>query len=352
LFSEGIVTTILLVVVIMLALYFTYTNGFQDGSSVTAGGISTRAMSPVKAVLLVAACEMMGALLGGSAVSAAIRGITSWPERVDLLPVLISGLLAAITWNFITSKVGFPSSSTHALVGGIIGALFAGGGSKFIVVGDANILHPTGLWKVVITLFVSPLAGFVAGYLVYVVSVMFLLHATMRAKKVIDRLQWVSTAVLAFAHGANDPQKSMGIILLALHAAGYGTDESIPLAVRVAASGAIALGVLSLAPNIVRNVGRKIYKMRTLHGLAEETASASVVLFGSLTGGPVSASQVIASSVMGVGSAVRLKGVHWLVARSMLTAWFLTIPCSALLSFVLHLTFFRWLNHLLPPTGI
>lgn len=339
--------TFLTVIVILLALYFTYTNGFQDGSSVTAGCIATRAFSPLRAVLLVAACEMCGAVFGGSAVSGAIRAITSWPERVDLLPVLISGLSAAIAWNYITRRLGIPSSSTHALVGGVIGALFAGGGPQYIVIGHADLIHPSGLWKVVITLFVSPLVGFLAGYSVYYVSALLLRRATMRVTKTVNRLQGVSTAILAFAHGANDPQKSMGIIMLALHATGYQTHEAIPLPVRVAAGGAIAMGVVALAPSIVKRVGSGIYKLRPLHGLAEETASAGVVLFGSMTGGPVAASQVIASSVMGVGSAVRLRGVHWTVARSMLAAWFLTIPCSALLSFTMHFCVFRWLDLLL-----
>lgn len=338
-------TTILVVIVILLALYFTYTNGFQDGSSVTAGGIATRAMQPLHAVVLVATFEVLGAMFGGSAVSNAIRSITDWPERADLLPVLMSALSAAIFWNYLTRRFGIPSSSTHALVGGILGALYAGGGTNHIVMGNLDVIHPTGLWKVILTLFVSPLAGFAAGYLVYSVSVLLLVRASMRVTKPINVLQWIATAVLAFAHGSNDPQKSMGIIMLGLHAVGFATAvEGIPWSVRISAGVAIGLGIVSLAPKIVRNVGSGIYKMRTLHGMSEEVASAGVVLFGSLTGGPVSASQVISSSVMGVGSAARFRGVHWLVARSMLMAWFLTIPCSAGLSFALHLVFFRWLN--------
>lgn len=337
----------LVITVILLALFFTYTNGFQDGSSVAACGLASRVMMPLQAVLLVSCCELAGALFGGSAVSGTIQSITNWPARLDLLPVLISGLTAAICWNYLTRYLKVPSSSTHALVGGVLGALYAASGLKYIVWGQASLLNPSGVWKVVITLFVSPLVGFAAGMLVYVACTIALSNATMKVNKGIKALQWICTAVLAFAHGANDPQKSMGIIMLCLHAVGFNTAEGIPIYVRLASGLSIALGIASLAPGIVRRVGTGIYKMRSLSALSAEAASASVVLFGSLTGGPVAASQVISSSVMGVGSAVHAKNVHWIVAKDMLLAWFLTIPCAAVLSCGLHILVFHWLNLLL-----
>jgi PiT family inorganic phosphate transporter len=333
--------------VILLALFFTYTNGFQDGSSVTACALASRAMSPLQAVVLVATFELAGALFGGSAVSSTIESITSWPAQPNLLPVLISGLVAAIAWNFITRYLKVPSSSTHALVGGVLGALYASSGIKYIVWGRPDLVHPTGVWKVVITLFVSPLAGFAAGLVVLFFGAVALSRATMRVAPGVKRLQWLSTAVLAFGHGANDPQKSMGIIMLCLYAVGHTFPEGIPIYVRLASGLSIALGVGSLAPGIVKRVGSGIFKMRSLSALSAESASAAVVLFGSLTGGPVSASQVISSSVMGVGSAVHVKNVHWIVAKDMLLAWFLTIPCSAVLSYGLHGLFLHWLEKLL-----
>lgn len=341
------IVSILLLVVIVLALFFTYTNGFQDGSSVTACAISSRALTSMQAVALVAWCELAGALLGGSAVCHAIESITTWPARPDLLPVLISGLAAAISWNYITRYLRVPSSSTHALVGGIIGALYGSGGLKYLALGTPSFAHPTGIFKVVMTLFVSPLAGLLAGGTVYILATMLLFRATMKVNVYIKRLQWVTTGVLAFAHGANDPQKTMGVIMLALHAAGMAIPNEIPFYVRFGCGASIALGVITLAPGIVRRVGGGIFKMRSLTALSAETASASVVLFGSLTGGPVSASQVISSSVMGVGSAVHIRNVHWVVAKDMLTAWFLTIPCSAILSCGIHVLIVRWLNRLL-----
>ncbi|HEY9792871.1 MAG TPA: inorganic phosphate transporter [Candidatus Obscuribacterales bacterium] len=338
---------ILVILVILLALFFTYTNGFQDGSSVTACALASRAMSPHQAVILVAICELAGALFGGSAVCGTIQAITNWPAQPSLLPVLISGLVAAIAWNYITRYLKVPSSSTHALVGGVLGALYAAGGLKYIVWGRADLIHPTGVMKVVITLFVSPLVGFVAGFLVLLFGVVALSRATMRIAPGVRWLQWVATAVLGFAHGANDPQKSMGIIMLCLYAVGHSFPEGIPIYVRLASGLSIALGVASLAPGIVKRVGSGIFKMRSLSALSAEAASAAVVLFGSLTGGPVAASQVISSSVMGVGSAVHVKNVHWMVAKDMLLAWFLTIPCSAVLSYGLHGLVLHWLEKLL-----
>lgn len=339
----------LTVLVFFLSIIFTYTNGFQDGSSVAAGAIASRALSRLQAILLVAACEFLGALFGGSAVSHTIQSITNWPHTPSLLPVLASGLFAAILWNYITKLCRFPSSSTHALVGGIVGAVYAGsGGWQHIVWGDPDhVLHSTGIWKVVFSLFLSPLVGFAAGYVCLQVTVLLLSRASTRANNGLKKMQVFTTAVLAFAHGANDTQKAMGILVLTLNAGGYMIGDDIPFWVRLLTGTAMAVGIASLAPGIVKRVGLGIYRLRPLHGFVTEFSSAAVVLIGSITGGPVSASQVIASAVMGIGTAQRKKGVHWLVARDMLIAWFLTIPCSALLAFALHIGIFRWLNELL-----
>ncbi len=343
----------LTILVFVLSLIFTYTNGFQDGSSVAAGAIASRALSRLQTIILVAICEFLGALFGGSAVSHTIQSITNWPHVPSLLPVLASGLFAAILWNYITKICRFPSSSTHALVGGILGAVFAGsGGLQHIVWGDPDhVLHSTGIWKVVFSLLLSPLIGFIAGYLVLYITIFCLLRASSRANKTLKHLQVPTTAVLAFAHGANDTQKAMGILVLTLNAGGFMTGDDIPLWVRVLTGSAMAVGVASLAPGIVKRVGLGIYRLRPLHGFVTEFASAGVVLAGSITGGPVSASQVIASAVMGLGTAQRRKGVHWLVARDMLIAWFLTIPCSALLACVLHIAIFQWLNRFIANVG-
>jgi PiT family inorganic phosphate transporter len=340
-----VTTEALLVLVIALSLLFTFTNGFQDGSSVCASAIASRALSEMQAVCLVAGMEFCGALLGGSAVANTIRSVCSYPDTPSMLPILIDGLLAAITWNFVTKRIGLPSSSTHALVGGILGSVIAAGrGFQYVVWGHVNqTWNAFGVCKVVESLLISPLIGFVAGYLMLNLMILLLMRASSHVNRLLKQFQWFTVSLLAFAHGANDTQKAMGVILLALNASGLSHNHMIPLWVRVLSGAAMACGIISLAPSIVRKVGMGIYKLRPLHGFVTQLASASVVLTGSITGGPVSASQVISSSVMGIGTSERIKGVHWLVAKDMLLAWFLTIPCSGLLAAVMYITVFQWL---------
>jgi PiT family inorganic phosphate transporter len=337
--NEHVLTT----TVIGLSLIFTFTNGFQDGSSVTATAIASRSLTPAQTITLVASAEFLGALLGGSAVANSIQSITNFPAEVSLLPVLASGLLAAITWNFLTRFVRFPSSSTHALVGGIVGAIVAQtGNDKYIVWGSPHsFIHPSGLWKVLISLFLSPLIGFLAGYLCLILLFVALLRASTKINKTLKSVQCLSVGSLAFGHGANDTQKAMGVMLLCLKAAGIQTGNEIPLWVRLSTGAVMAIGIIALARGIVKRVGSDIFKIQPVHALASQIASASVLLVGSATGGPVAASQVIASTVIGVGSAQRKKGVHWLVARDMLIAWFLTIPGSGLLACLIHLALVR-----------
>lgn len=336
---------ILLTAVIVLSLIFTFTNGFQDGSSVCAAAITSRAMSPFQAIALVATCELAGAMFGGSAVAISMQEITSHPLDNTMLPVLISALVAAIIWNFLTRRLGLPSSSTHALVGGLIGALYGEGGSRFVNWGTASSLwSATGVTKVVLALLFSPIIGFAAGFAVLVVLTLVLSHAPLRVGKYLRWLQWLATGALAFGHGSNDPQKSMGVIMLALHSVRGLDVVGIPLSVRFATGLVIGMGIISLAPRIVRQVGARIYKLRNLHASAAETASAVVLVGGSLTGGPVSASQVISSTVIGVGSAVRPKRLHWLVVRDMLVAWCLTIPCAAMFAYSLHRLVLNWVE--------
>lgn len=330
-------SSILFIIVICLALLFTYSNGFQDGSSVAATAIGCRAMSPMQAVLLCAVFEFLGALFGGSAVSRTISGMTNCPAAHSLLAILASALLAAIFWNFMTKMFGMPSSSTHALVGGFAGALIYAGGLKYVVIG--NIFHPSGVLKAVISLFASVLLGFSAGF-IFLLAIMWLLSgASTRVNKLLKAAQWLITPALAFAHGANDTQKSMGILMLALVGADAAGSHGIPLWMRVLFGSAISLGVISLAPGIVKRVGSEIYRLRPVHGFTTQLASAAVVLGGSITGSPVSATQVIASTVMGIGTAERRKGVHWLIARDMILSWLFTIPCTFVLGGLIYVIF-------------
>lgn len=339
---------VLVAFVILLSLVFTYTNGLQDGSSVTAGLIVCRILDPVKAVFLVATCELLGALLGGSAVANAVRSITSFPEKEQVLPVLAAALVAAIAWNFLTKLLKMPSSSTHALFGGLLGALLAApGGGRNIVWGNVDLFHPVGFGKVVVSLFASPLLGFVIGFLMLNIVTLMLVKATNQVSRWLKVGQAVTVGLLAFGHGANDPQKTMGIILLALHASGLHQGNEIPFWVRLLTGISIGIGVMSLAPGIVKRVGTGIYKLRLLHGFVTEAASSFVVVLSSLTGCPVSTSQVISSTVMGIGTGERFKDVRWLVARDILVSWFLTIPCAGLCAYLLYVFLFHFLDTLI-----
>src|SRR5579885_731739 len=341
--SESVSSVYMVVaLVVLLCLIFTYTNGCQDGSSVCASALASRSMSRRSATLLVATFEFLGALLGGSAVAGTISRITSWPAQPDLLPVLASALFAAIAWNVFTRKVGIPASSTHSLVGGIVGSVVAAsGGFQYLVFGDFGyLIHATGLWKVVLSLFVSPVVGMAVGYYLLTFAVMNLRRATTEMNIVFKKAFWLVVPVLAFGHGANDTQKAMGVIMLTLCASGIlPTNSEIPLWVRLVTGLSMALGVLSLAPQIVRKVGG-IYKLKPLHGLVSETASSIIVAFASATGGPLAASQVIASTVVGVGAAEHKKRVHWMVARDMVQGWCLTIPCAASVAWITYVFFF------------
>ena len=329
---------------LILGCLFAYTNGFQDGSSVAASPIACRSMRRFVAVALTATFEFGGALFGGSKVASSISQITNYPRNGTFLVVLVCALTGAITWNFVTRVLRVPSSSTHALVGGLIGAIFASTGNfQYIVFGDFNwLLHPTGVCKVIAALFISPLIGFLAGYLtLHLVTIIFA-SATSRLNRTLKRAQWLVLPVLAFGHGANDTQKVMGLVVMALSTQTFGqslADGEIPLWVRVTVGVFMALGVVAMAPGLVKRVGAGIYKQRPVHGFVTELASSVVVLTGSLSGGPVSASQVIASTVMGVGFAQRRKGVHWLVAKDMLMAWFLTIPSAGFTAFLVYKIF-------------
>lgn len=332
----------LAVIVIVLSLIFTFTNGFQDGSSVAAGAIACRALSPARAVILVSSCEFFGSLIGGSAVAASIISMVNHPESPDLLLALTAGMFAAIVWNYLTKIMRFPSSSTHALAGGLLGGLLAAGGPEYISWGRLSLFHPSGMGKIFISLFLSPLLGFVFGFFLIKSTSFLLRRATRRISPLLKYGQCATVGLLAFAHGANDPQKAMAVILLALNSSGLYTGSSIPPLVRIGCGLAITVGVMMLAPGIVKRVGSGIYRLRVLHGFVMEAASGGIVLFSSLTGCPVATSQVVSSTVMGVGSGEHYKDVHWLVARDILMSWFLTIPCAGLCAYASYLILFHW----------
>lgn len=338
--------TVLVLLVVLLALVYTFTNGFQDGSSVTAAPIACGAMTELQAMLLVATFEFLGALLGGSSVVGAVHDLTSWPKRPDFIPVLITALCAAILWNYTTRLLRVPSSSTHALVGGLIGSMVAAAhGFKYVNIGHINdIIHSTGVTRVLLSLFISPLIGIAAGYLLLRIAALLLVSATPVMNKVLRLLQWITVPILAFAHGANDTQKAMAVIVLSLQSCGISHSGLVPLWARIITGIAMAFGVIMLAPGIVKRVGYDIFKLRPLHGFVVEVASESVILTASVIGGPVATSQVISSAVVGVGSSQRMKAVRWLVFKDVFAAWFFTIPCAGIFAYVLYALIFHNLS--------
>jgi len=334
-------STYILLFVIFLSSVFAYSNGFQDGSTVAASIIGSRTLTPKQAVILVSIFEFAGAVLGGSAVVGTVKSIARFPNNPDVLAWLACAMSAAIGWNFLTKQLGLPSSSTHAMVGGLLGAIVAAGaGTNLIIWGEIKHgVDATGFAKVLVSLFLSPVVGFAAGFLLFKLVIFLLLKASSRVNRYLKLAQLPALALVSFGHGANDTQKVMGVAVLALSSFGMNYVE-IPLWVRLLTAVSMISGIVSLAPRIVRKVGTDIFRLRPVHGFVTQAAAAAVLIYASATGGPVSASQVISSAVMGVGTAERHKGVHWLVAREMLIAWFITIPGAALASAVMYLLMF------------
>jgi len=311
----------LVLVVIVLALMFDFLNGIHDSSNVVATMISSRAFSPRIALGATAVAEFSGPFIFGVAVANTIGHEIVAPETISI-PVLMAALMSAIFWNLLTWYLGFPSSSSHALIGGFIGAVALGAGWQAIQ------LH--GLGKVFIALFTSPIIGFMIGYLMLRLILLLCCNAPLRINSLFKRGQMITGLALALSHGANDAQKTMGMITLALVTGGYLKEFAVPLWVMVICASMIALGTSVGGWSLIRTLGAKFYKIHPVDGLASQLASASVILVASLVGGPVSTTQVVSSAIMGVGAAERLNKVRWGVAQEILVAWLLTIPATAL----------------------
>jgi inorganic phosphate transporter, PiT family len=330
------VTTVLTltVVTIAIALVFDFTNGFHDAANIIATIIASRAMTPAQAVVLVAIFEFLGPLLGGTAVANTIGTFVdlSGVSSTSAISVMLSALSGAIAWNLFTWWRGTPSSSSHALVGGLIGAVVASTGLSQVLWGFSTLLEEgrfTGVTKVLLALALSPILGFGIAFLLHKLNARLLSAARPRVNDRLRLFQWLTAALLAFSHGANDGQKSMGILTLILLLGGYIASFQVPLWVMLTCSVALTLGVLSGGWRIVRTLGFAIYKVRPLHALNSQLTSASVVLVASMLGAPTSTSQVVATSIMGIGYAERPKAVRWEKAREIAITWVVTLPGAA-----------------------
>jgi len=315
--------TPLIIAIIVLALVYDFLNGVHDSSNVVATMISSRALSPRAALTMTAIAEFSGPLIFGVAVANTIGHEVVVADAISA-QVLLAALLSAILWNLLTWYLGFPSSSSHALIGGFVGAVVVGAGW--------HALQLRGLEKILLALFTSPIIGFIFGYLILRLIFLFSWNASPRINKYFRRFQVVTSLALALSHGANDAQKTMGIITLALVTGGYLKVFAVPLWVILLCGTMIGLGTSFGGWKLIRTLGRKFYKIRPVHGFAAQLTSAVVILTASLVGGPVSTTQVVSSAIMGVGAADRLNKVRWGVAQEIAMAWLLTIPATALVA--------------------
>jgi PiT family inorganic phosphate transporter len=312
-----------LYIVIGLALVFDFLNGIHDSSNIVATMIASRAFSPRSALALTAVAEFLGPFLFGVAVATTIGEEVAQSNALNL-DVIIACLVGAIAWNLLTWFLGIPSSSSHALIGGMIGAVIVGAGFGAIKL--------NGLGKVLIALFASPLIGFAFGFIVTRLIYFLARDATPEINKFFKNSQFVTALGMAFSHGTNDAQKTMGIITLSLVIGGYISEFRVPTWVIALSAGAIALGTALGGWRLIRTLGGKFYKIRPVHSFATQLTSGFVILTASVFGLPVSTSQVVSSAIIGVGSSESFAKVRWSVAEEIVTAWFITIPASALVS--------------------
>jgi PiT family inorganic phosphate transporter len=312
-----------LILVILLALSFDFLNGVHDSSNIVATMIASRAFSPRSALALTAIANFLGPFLFGVAVATTIGDEVAQASALNI-DVIIACLIGAIFWNLLTWFLGIPSSSSHALIGGMVGAVIAGAGFGAIK------LH--GLEKVLVALFTSPLIGFVFGFIVTRVIYFMAQTVSPEVNWFFKKGQLITALAMAFSHGTNDAQKTMGIITLSLVISGYITDFHVPTWVIALSAAAIGLGTALGGWRLIRTLGGKFYKIRPVHGFSTQLTSGLVILVASYLGMPVSTSQVVSSAIIGVGSSERLGKVRWSVAQEIVAAWFITIPASALVS--------------------
>jgi inorganic phosphate transporter, PiT family len=318
----------MLLLVVVLALLFDFSNGWHDSANAIATVVSTRVLSPMTAVVMAGLLNVGGAFMSTAVAKMIGKGIVD-PSAVTQ-EVVAAALAGAILWNLCTLVLGLPTSSSHALIGGLVGASVLHGGWATV--------QFSGLRSVLEAMVVSPLFGFLVGLSIMVgISWLFFRVQRGAATRLFSRLQLVSAGFMAFSHGANDAQKAMGIITLALFSAGQHTGDEVPMWVITACALAMGLGTASGGWRIVRTLGTRIVKLEPVHGFAAETGAAAVLLATAHVGLPVSTTHTITSSVMGVGAVKRLSAVRWGVTAKIVYAWIFTLPGAALAAMLIYL---------------
>jgi inorganic phosphate transporter, PiT family len=322
-------TMILVVVIVALALGFDFINGFHDTANAIATSVSTRALTPRRAIILASVMNLVGALLF-TGVAKTIGGKVTDPFKLEHgLTVVIATLIAAIVWNLITWWRGIPSSSSHALIGALAGAAIASAGWKGI--------NYSGFSSIVMGLVFSPIIAFILGFFImFVLKHVFANASPHQVNKGFRGGQVLTAAFQAFTHGTNDAQKAMGVITMALVAAGLQKDLEVPLWVKIAAALAMALGTSVGGWKIIKTMGTKIYKIEPINGFSADISSATVILSATISHLPVSTTHAITSSILGVGAAKRFSSVKWHVAGRIVITWIITIPVVAVLAAIVY----------------
>ncbi len=319
----------LLIVIIIVALIFDYTNGFHDTANAIATSVATRALSPKVAVSMAAILNLIGALIYTGVAKTVGEGLVN--TDLVTLPLVLAALIGAVVWNFTTWYFGIPSSSSHALFGGLIGAMIAAAGVDGVLWGGV-------FTKVIVPMVASPLLGLIVAWL-FMTALTWLVHKwpPSPVNRWFRILQPISAGFMAFSHGGNDAQKTMGIITLALFASGEISSFEIPLWVKIACAVTMAIGTYSGGWRIIHTLGNKVIKLDPIHGFAAETSAASIIQIATHYGIPVSTTHTITSCIMGVGATQRLSAVRWGVAGNIAIAWVVTLPAAGLVAAVAFL---------------
>lgn len=315
--------------VVLLAVLFDYVNGFHDTANAIATSVSTRAITPRHAIMMAATLNFAGAMISTGVAKTIGGDLVLNPAQISL-EVIVAALIGSIIWNVATWYYRIPSSSSHSLVGGVIGAVSVSVGPSAL---DAG-----GIGRIVLSLICSPVIALATGYFVMIGLLwIFRNYSPIILNRRFRKMQLVSASLMAFSHGSNDAQKAMGIIALALLSGGYIDTMEIPIWVKIACATSMALGTSAGGWRIISTMGNKIFKMESINGFAADLNSSIVIFTATFLHLPVSTTHVVSGSIMGVGSAERVRAVHWGVARSMLLAWVITIPISAIISGSIYL---------------
>ncbi|MFJ1703632.1 anion permease [Kitasatospora sp. NPDC088346] len=321
--------TATLIAVLGVAFFFTYTNGFHDSANAIATSVSTRALTPRVALAMAAVMNLAGAFLGSGVAHTVSSGIIETPTGQQGMAILFAALFGAITWNLVTWYFGLPSSSSHALFGGMVGAALAGG---------TQVIWSGVLDKIVIPMFVSPVVGLLFGFLVMLAILWIFRKANPhRAKRNFRVAQTASAAAMALAHGLQDAQKTMGIVVMALTISGHQSTSEIPIWVKISCATALSLGTYAGGWRIMRTLGRKIIELDPPQGFAAEATASTIMYITSFVfKAPISTTHVITSAIMGVGATKRIRAVRWGVAKNIVLGWFITMPAAAVVAAVIY----------------